>query len=61
MLTRLDPDWPGPLIGPYTETRTAIRDALDEVLLSGGSVDDALTGADEDITSAVEAYNAETF
>jgi sn-glycerol 3-phosphate transport system substrate-binding protein len=61
MLIRLDPSWPGPLIGPYTETRTAIRDALDEVLLSGSTVDDALAAADESITEAVESYNAEAF
>jgi sn-glycerol 3-phosphate transport system substrate-binding protein len=61
MLTRLDPAWPGPLIGPYTETRTAIRDALDEVMFSGSTVDDALSNADAAITAAVDAYNAETF
>ena len=61
MLTRLDPAWPGPLIGPYTETRTAIRDALDEVMLSGSPVADALTDANTSITEALETYNDETF
>ena len=61
MLTRLDPAWPGPLIGPYTETRTAIRDALDEVMLSGSPVSEALTDADASITEALETYNDETF
>ena len=35
--------------------------ALDEVIFSGTTVDEALQNADETITEAVEAYNAETF
>lgn len=61
MVSRLDPDWPGPLIGPYTETRNAIRDAYDEIMFSGTAVDDALATADEAVTEAITDYNDQTF
>jgi sn-glycerol 3-phosphate transport system substrate-binding protein len=56
-----DPDWPGPLIGPYTETRTAVRDALDAMLLSGTDPSSAIATADEEITTAIADYNDENF
>jgi sn-glycerol 3-phosphate transport system substrate-binding protein len=57
----IDPDWPGPLIGPYTETRNAIRDSLDRLVLEGASPADTLQQADEEITAALERYADENF
>jgi sn-glycerol 3-phosphate transport system substrate-binding protein len=57
----IDPDWPGPLIGPYTETRNAIRDSLDRLILEGQSPEDTLADADAEITEALERYADENF
>ena len=60
-LQNVDPAWPGPLIGPYTETRSAVRDALDALLFGGASPDDAISEANQKITDAITAYNDENF
>jgi hypothetical protein len=54
-LTNLDPASPGPLIGPYDETRVAIRASL--VAIVGGRLPkDAIAQADQAITAALAAY-----
>lgn len=60
-LQNVDPNWPGPLIGPYTETRSAVRSALDALLFSGANPDAAITEANQAITEALEDYNEENF
>ena len=60
-LEGLDPAFPGPLIGPYQQTRTAIQDSMDDLLISGASVDEAIANATEDIDAALEQYQAEGF
>jgi sn-glycerol 3-phosphate transport system substrate-binding protein len=60
-LQNVDPAWPGPLIGPYTETRSAVRDALDALLFGGASPDEAIAEADQTISDAIAAYNDENF
>jgi sn-glycerol 3-phosphate transport system substrate-binding protein len=60
-LQNVDPAWPGPLIGPYTDTRDAVRTALDDLLFGGTSADQAIRDADEKITDAIDAYNDENF
>lgn len=60
-LTNADPAWPGPLIGPYDDTRDAIRDGLDELLFVGAEPADAVAQADAAINEAVERYNDENF
>jgi sn-glycerol 3-phosphate transport system substrate-binding protein len=60
-LQNVDPDWPGPIIGPYTETRAAVRDALDGLLFSGRSPDDVISKADAAITKSLADYNDENF
>jgi sn-glycerol 3-phosphate transport system substrate-binding protein len=57
----LDPAFPGPLIGPYGETRTAIEDSMDALLLEDTSVDDAVAQAQADIDAAVQVYRDEGF
>ncbi|MCC5953581.1 MAG: ABC transporter substrate-binding protein [Acidimicrobiia bacterium] len=51
-----DPEFPGPLIGPYTEVRTAIRNSLDAVLLGNTTPADAIATANSQITDALEIY-----
>ena len=60
-LQKVDPDLPGPLIGPYTETRSAVRSALDALLFGDATVDGAITEADQTITRALETYADENF
>jgi sn-glycerol 3-phosphate transport system substrate-binding protein len=57
----LDPSFPGPLIGPYTEVRTAIRQSLDELLLGGQAPETVIAKANNTITRALERYNDENF
>ncbi len=57
----IDATWPGPLIGPYTETRDAIRDSLDRLILEGQAPAETLAEADAEVTEAVERYNDENF
>jgi sn-glycerol 3-phosphate transport system substrate-binding protein len=52
----VDPDFPGPVIGPYTEMRAAIRKALDEVLLDGRDPGEALAEADATMVDELELY-----
>jgi sn-glycerol 3-phosphate transport system substrate-binding protein len=54
---RIDPDWPGPLIGPYDDFRSAVRSALDQMVLQGSSPEDALASANDAIDAALERYN----
>ncbi len=52
----VDPDFPGPVIGPYTEMRTAIRKALDKALLDGDDAAASLADADKTMTAELESY-----
>lgn len=56
VLQNVRKDFPGPLIGPYKETRENIRTAVERVLLGDGDVDAALKDADTAITSALKDY-----
>lgn len=57
----LDPAFPGPLIGPYGDVRTAIEDSMDRLVLEDASVDDAIAGAQADIDAALAQYNDDGF
>jgi sn-glycerol 3-phosphate transport system substrate-binding protein len=52
----VDPDFPGPVIGPYTEMRAAIRKALDQALLDGRDPAEALAAADATMSRELELY-----
>jgi len=52
----IDPEFPGPLIGPYYETRVALVDALSRMLLGAASPDEAIAGAQRDIDHALDQY-----
>jgi sn-glycerol 3-phosphate transport system substrate-binding protein len=55
-LSAVDPDFPGPVIGPYKEFRTAVRAALEEGLIGTTPLDDAMATADSTFQSALDAY-----
>ena len=57
----LDPDFPGPLIGPYSEVRQAVGDALDQMMFNGASPDRVIARADDEINAAIARYNEVNF
>jgi hypothetical protein len=56
-----NPDFPGPLIGPFTDVRSAIRKSLEDLLLGSTSPQDAMTQASDAITEALGRYSEENF
>lgn len=56
-LSALDPDQAGPLIGPYSAYEDALRGAMEGVLFSGADPVDALSQAQDEVTSALTNYN----
>lgn len=57
-IAELDPDFPGPLVGPYGEYRDRLNRLLDEVG-AGAEVRPALTAASDDITDLLRSYRSE--
>jgi sn-glycerol 3-phosphate transport system substrate-binding protein len=57
----VDPQWPGPLIGPYDQFRDALENGLDAVALSGADPAAEITKAADATTAAITAYNEENF
>lgn len=55
-LEAVDPEFPGPLIGPYMELREVGRTALEAVLIEGRPVDEALDRADAAFQAALDEY-----
>ena len=57
----VDPDFPGPLIGPYDHFRQANEDALDSMMLEDADPAEVVSSVAADTTDAIEQYNEETF
>jgi sn-glycerol 3-phosphate transport system substrate-binding protein len=57
----IDPEFPGPLIGPYYDFRKALEAAQDRLMFSGVGPDDALAEAQRDITAALQLYAEQGF
>ena len=55
-LLQVDPQRPGPQIGPYGDYSDAIKNSLDRLVLQGDSVDSVVTRADEEIQDALTRY-----
>jgi len=55
-LQNADPNRPGPLIGPHPDFARAVERAMEEVLLDGRDVDDALDDAQQNVTQSLERY-----
>ena len=52
----IDPERPGPQIGPYTDYSDAIKNSLDRLVLQGASVDAVMTPAQDEIQEALTRY-----
>ena len=59
--TGVDPDFPGPLLGPYEQLRRAERDAIDALIFGGGDPQALTEDVQEITTEAIEQYNNENF
>lgn len=57
----IDPEFPGPLLGPYTEMRTAIRQAVEDMILNDAEPADVLATAEAEVTDAIVRYDEENF
>jgi sn-glycerol 3-phosphate transport system substrate-binding protein len=57
----IDPDFPGPLIGPYYDFRKALEASQDELMLSGATPAEALALAQAQVSAALERYAQEGF
>lgn len=57
-LADIDPEFPGPMFGPFTEHRDIINASLEELLLSGADPATVLAEAEAEaeVTEALEAY-----
>lgn len=60
-LAAIDPDFAGPVIGPFTEQRKIIGDSLEAVLLGGEDPASVLAEAEELITEALQSYADQNF
>lgn len=52
----VDPDKPGPAIGPYTDFTTAIEQMLQAIFFDDADIDDALETAESNVTASLERY-----
>lgn len=57
VLADIDTKFPGPVIGPYDQVRSAIKKCMDRVLLNDEPVDGAVKDANAEITAALKSYN----
>lgn len=55
-VSEIDPRFPGPLIGPYDEVRRALREWQDKLVFSGATPQEALDGANAQITDSLKKY-----
>ena len=58
-LQKIDPDFPGPVIGPYKEFRSEVRTALEASLIGGEPIDDAFDVANTNFQTALDTYKTE--
>lgn len=61
LATGIDPDFPGPLIGPYEQFRAAQREAVDTIVFADGDPAAAAQDVQDTTTAAIEQYNDESF
>ena len=59
--TGVDPDFPGPLLGPYEQFRAAEREAVDSLVFADGDPAALAQEVQDRTTEAIEQYNQENF
>ena len=60
-LLEVDPAFPGPVIGPYTDLRVIIRAALESIVLEGADPAAVAAEVQADATEALARYEEESF
>jgi hypothetical protein len=55
-LLEVDPERPGPIVGPTNDYAAAIEAAMGRVAFQGGSVDDAVREGQRALDAALERY-----
>lgn len=55
-LTKIDPDFPGPVVGPYAQLTTAVRTAIERVVLDDQPVQQAVEDLDAGFQEQLTAY-----
>ncbi|MCP4434099.1 MAG: extracellular solute-binding protein [Actinomycetia bacterium] len=58
-LQKVNPDFPGPVIGPYKEFRSEVRNALETSLIGGTPIDETFDAANTQFQAALDTYKAE--
>ena len=58
-LQQVDPDFPGPVIGPYKEFRSAVRTAIEEALIGGKPATETFETANTAFQAALDTYKLE--
>lgn len=58
-LKNLNPDFPGPVIGPFNEFRAIMRSSLDSVAFNGVGTDEAIDKANTEFQTALDSYKAD--
>jgi sn-glycerol 3-phosphate transport system substrate-binding protein len=61
LIDGVDPTFPGPLMGPYEQFRTAVRSSIDNMTFNGAAPDAVVKQAAGDTTAALDQYNRENF
>jgi ABC-type glycerol-3-phosphate transport system substrate-binding protein len=61
LLNGVDPNFPGPLIGPYDEFRAAIRKSVEQLAFANGDPATVVTQAATETTDALQRYQDENF
>ncbi|UDY37029.1 extracellular solute-binding protein [Dermatobacter hominis] len=58
-LQNLNPDFPGPVIGPFNEFRAIVRSSLDSVAFNGVGTKEAIDKANTDFQDALDQYKSD--
>lgn len=61
LLNGVDPNFPGPLIGPYDEFRRAIRASVEDMVFNDAPPADVVRRAAESTTEALQSYQDQNF
>jgi len=61
LLNGVDPNFPGPLMGPYDQFRASIRTSIESMVFNGKTPESVITQAADDTTKALQDYNAGGF
>ncbi len=61
MIDGVDPNFPGPLIGPYDKFRVSMRDAMFGVATQGTDPSTAIATAKDETNAAIQQYNDSNF